>query len=1273
MSHKFLNPVEVDGQVSAEYLDLSTTTTHSVNAGEIAWNSVDGTFDIGLLNGVTLQAGQEIHFYGKATEAISNGDAVQFAGVQGDHLLIKKAVASEINANPEYFMGVATQDFSNNQFGYVTAFGNVRELDTTSYNLGEVLYFNSESLSVPGLLTSTKPTAPNAKIEVAAVVRVHGTQGILMVRPHVMPKVSDIQDVYIDTGTLTQNSGIFWNQLNSRFENKSIADALGYTPANASGTSSYLSKFTSPTTLGNSQVFDNGTNVLIGTTTDGGYAKLVISGGNVLIDNNTNFVTKRADGLVLSMLKVNTSNQLEFNPLYGQGVTGYIFGINGASKMSMNTSGDVTAISSFRTPTFYDSDNTSYYLNAAGSSNLYDVTANKFVKSGGTSSQFLKADGTVDSNTYLTSVTNISGYSGTLISEDNRIISPSELAANRLKFGFTSWDNNNNSPYADFIHLRSYQDSSGGSDNLVMFKKSGIGMRIWQQTYGTTTAYSTFKDVAFTDSDISGNAATATTLQTTRTINGTNFNGSANIETSYWGATRTLTIGNTGKTVNGSGNQSWSLAEIGAYPSTNPNSYTSNTGTVTSVSGTGSYGGLTLSGTVTGSGNITLGGTPTGTWPISISGNADTVDGYHSSGLWRSDGGTWNPGANITLGQTANNQEWSFDITRNGYTGGYWHVWDSSNSTMLKVDAVTGKVSAPYNFVGNLEGNATTATTATSADNIDGIAFRNGNSSNSINPDSITENGIGYVNSVSLFGQTDGALYSQAYSSVWNHHIFGDYRTGQLAVRGRNNGTLTAWRTVLDSSNFTSYAASTSHTHTFNSLTSKTLGTGTYQTSGDFRAPIFYDSNNTSYYVDPASTSNINNLVVTGTITGNITGNADHLRTSYIGGQQLNPQTYFNSATGLKVAMTAVAGVWSDTLWINGYAGGDVPSMCALHTKRDGTPRMYISTQASNATSYGTLYEILSNYGGTGTYSTTGDFRAPIFYDSNNTGYYLDPSSTSNLYGLTVGNTITGSITGNSGTVSNITNNTGLVRNGLSAPGFIDGLTTTNFRTTLFGSTTNGYQISTARWNNVPAPLSGLNQYSTMIAWAGSDTQGFLAVDYNSPAAIIGGGNANNINWSRRVLIENVWTNSKYFGSDGAIYGTIFYDSNNTAYFFDGASTGDSIRCAGDIVAYYSDERLKDKKGNIQNALEKVLSLNGFYYEPNDKAQELGYKKKLEVGVSAQEVEAILPEIIKDAPIGQGYKTLDYGKLTPLLIEAVKEQQKQIDELKELVNKLITK
>ncbi|ALY07147.1 hypothetical protein VmeM32_00161 [Vibrio phage vB_VmeM-32] len=67
---------------------------------------------------------------------------------------------------------------------------------------------------------------------------------------------------------------------------------------------------------------------------------------------------------------------------------------------------------------------------------------------------------------------------------------------------------------------------------------------------------------------LSGNATTATTLQTARTINGTSFNGSANITTANWGTARNITIGNTAKSVNGSSNVSWTLDEIGAVNST---------------------------------------------------------------------------------------------------------------------------------------------------------------------------------------------------------------------------------------------------------------------------------------------------------------------------------------------------------------------------------------------------------------------------------------------------------------------------------------------------------------------------------------------------------------------------------------------------------------------------------------------------------------------------------------------------------------------------------
>ena len=96
----------------------------------------------------------------------------------------------------------------------------------------------------------------------------------------------------------------------------------------------------------------------------------------------------------------------------------------------------------------------------------------------------------------------------------------------------------------------------------------------------------------------SGNSATATKLQTARTINGTSFNGSANITTANWGTARTLTVGNTGKSVNGSANVSWSLSEIGAAASSHTHSYLPTSGGTIS-------GNLTVTGAIVANGNVT--------------------------------------------------------------------------------------------------------------------------------------------------------------------------------------------------------------------------------------------------------------------------------------------------------------------------------------------------------------------------------------------------------------------------------------------------------------------------------------------------------------------------------------------------------------------------------------------------------------------------------------------------------------------------------------------
>jgi len=113
------------------------------------------------------------------------------------------------------------------------------------------------------------------------------------------------------------------------------------------------------------------------------------------------------------------------------------------------------------------------------------------------------------------------------------------------------------------------------------------------------------------------------------------------------------------------------------------------------------------------------------------------------------------------------------------------------------------------------------------------------------------------------------------------------------------------------------------------------------------------------------------------------------------------------------------------------------------------------------------------------------------------------------------------------------------------------------------------------------------------------------------------------------------------------------------------SGTAGQIRATGDIVAHYSDDRLKTKLGNIEDALAKVRTLSGFYYEASETAQALGYEVKREVGVSAQQVQAVQPEVVAPAPIDDKYLTVKYERLVPLLIEAIKELDGELQSIKQ--------
>jgi trimeric autotransporter adhesin len=119
-----------------------------------------------------------------------------------------------------------------------------------------------------------------------------------------------------------------------------------------------------------------------------------------------------------------------------------------------------------------------------------------------------------------------------------------------------------------------------------------------------------------------------------------------------------------------------------------------------------------------------------------------------------------------------------------------------------------------------------------------------------------------------------------------------------------------------------------------------------------------------------------------------------------------------------------------------------------------------------------------------------------------------------------------------------------------------------------------------------------------------------------------------------------------------------------------------TLHVDGDVVAYsttVSDERLKDNVTTIQNPLDKIKALRGVEYEWN-----AGNRKgKRDLGLIAQEVEMVIPEIVHDHKLplidgesGTVYKTVDYEKMVAVLIEGMKEQQTQIESLKSEIDEL---
>ena len=179
---------------AVDFLAFNIDTPHVLLPGQMAWNKSEDCAEIAQTDGSTLQVGLEQYIQVKNVtgSTLTDGTVVGFGGVNGTNTpLCTPFVASE-NAEPLYFIGVLTNDIANNAIGRATVFGKIKALDTTGSSVGESWAIGDLLWGHPttaGKLTNVQPTAPHPAISIAAVLKVGSTDGIILVRPIIFPRL----------------------------------------------------------------------------------------------------------------------------------------------------------------------------------------------------------------------------------------------------------------------------------------------------------------------------------------------------------------------------------------------------------------------------------------------------------------------------------------------------------------------------------------------------------------------------------------------------------------------------------------------------------------------------------------------------------------------------------------------------------------------------------------------------------------------------------------------------------------------------------------------------------------------------------------------------------------------------------------------------------------------------------------------------------------------------------------------------------------------------
>jgi hypothetical protein len=1230
MSQKIKTSVEIDGSLSASQIANATTDTDKFlvsDGGTIKYRTgAELATDLGIAAGVTSKVQHQV----KVGVAINKGQAVYVTGADGTNMIVGLA-SNTTEATSSKTMGLLNATVSANGFADVITEGLLAGLDTSSAVAGNPVWLGTGGNLIYGL--ANKPYAPSHLVFIGIVTRVNANNGEIFVKVQNGFELDELHDV--DLKTTTPINGHLLGFNGTLWVNKTIAGWLGYTPqaqlngtgfVKSSGTtitydntsyypasnpSGYISSYTETDTLASVTGRGNTTNSNITV------ASLIIPS----FETATNVLSLRSgipDGTNVGIRAkaIATANRDGLELL---GYNGIDFTTNNGANVAVRISG-----------------NGNVHVGGSTSSYKFHVAGGQYgtyLKGGdlGTGSDILRLVDASNNTKYLARGDGKHFFTGDTDIQGNLTISGTLSASGYNK---TNWDTAygwGNHASAGYVPQARTITINGTSYDLS-------ANRSWAVTASETDTLAT----------VTARGAITTGDIYTPNNGGIFFNGNGVYGSGVFGRNFGQDLG-----FNSGGAETMRAYSGGYVQATNsfraPIFYDSNnTGYYVDPSSISYLSSLRISDASSGA-SLIVGTNDTsrvysddprkqlavnadyypGIYVNALSNNGNTthgavisMSGNLSSGGYRRWGmgiANTNPGV-FSIGYSDNNSNPHYGVGGSGWS----QFWIGTGGDVYATDSFRSPIFYDSNNTGYYVDPASTS----------------------------------YVNSVDARG-----FYTS--SNPW----------------GTSNS---AWfPNGITTPNVTSWLYGTVYLGNApgNGAGTQATASGHIISTGEHQAAIFYDYNNTAYYVDAASTSNLNAVNMQGLL--QVAGTSGN----YNEGMRLVSGTGSWSNIQFGANMTG-AGTQANQ-WIVGKRP-DGNFVMSLAGNQDGGSRFLIQQD--------------------------GRVQSPVYYDGNDTNFYLDPNGTSNLdtvnaarFGSRMGSQSPDNSHPGFGIRPFYSWNIGQAGN--ATAGYSNGISIGSHP----GDQSYGFQIVqnmwddqlyfrryNAGWQGWRTALDSSN-YTGYRDWGGNAIYAGILYDGNNTGYYIDPNSMSNIsgivadNWFRANGQTGLYGNSygihfyaqtasawSITGSGGnielqfrsnhnsTIRGYVYADTSNNIGFLTSGG-GWRFRCddsgnaiaTGDVTAY-SDRRVKENIHTIDNALDKVNNLRGVYYTRIDSED-----KQRKVGVIAQETLEVLPEVVgKDT---DGMYNVAYGNITALLIEGMKEQQTQIEELKKLVNKLTNK